>query len=267
LSKLNVIGDVTGFAATLRLLVEAMPKGKLWGLGDLIDRGPDSKGVLDFFIDGKHKSLMGNHEHMMLFEKIRNNTDVHHRLYPPGCWGWNGGQQTAESFGYQFIHEFDWKKHWKYFEFIEKMPLRYQKDDLMLTHAPISDRKSARIYDLKEINKNVNLMEISALWNRYGPTKVAGKLQVYGHNSTKGILWHTDRHPQGIYMADPLEVPDGAWAVCIDTWREGYLSGLHIDTTKLANPKEAIQIFRQKVTDPFDFETPKKKRMKGIYEI
>ena len=111
------------------------------------------------------------------------------------------------------------------------------------------------------------LLDVSALWNRYPPTKIKGKLQVYGHNSTKGILWHTDKYSQGIYMADPLEVPAGAWAVCIDTWREGVLSGLSIDTDLLDNPQKAVTVFQEKVTDPFDFETPKKKKMKGIYEV
>lgn len=265
--KLNVVGDITGFAQTIHALIKAMPAHPLWALGDLIDRGPDSKGVLDLFIDMGHKSLMGNHEHMMLFEKIRQNLDVHYRLYPPGCWGWNGGQQTIESFGCTYIHEFDPAEFPKYFDFIESLPLKHEEGNLILTHAPVSDKKAKRIYDIKEINKDPYLLDTSALWNRNAPTKQNGKLQVYGHNSTKGILWHTDKHPQGIYMHDPMEVPDGAWAVCIDTWREGYLTALSIDTELLEDPKKAIEVYQQKVVDPFDFDTPKKKKMKGIYDI
>lgn len=257
--KINVIGDITGFGDTLEALVKEMPKAKLWCLGDIIDRGPNSKKALDFLIDNKHRSVMGNHDHMMLFEKIRNNPDVHYRLYPPGCWGWNGGQQTAESFGYQFLHEFEWERHSKYYDFIEKMPLRKNIGNLILTHAPIFNKKDKKAFDLKEINKDENLLDRSILWNRLHPEKIEGKFQVYGHNSTKGILWHTDKNPQGIYIHDPLEIPEGAWAVCIDTWREGYLTGLHIDTTLLADPKKAIRVFLHEVIDSYDFEGPKKK--------
>lgn len=259
---INVIGDVTGFAESLKLLHKQMPEGELWGVGDLIDRGPDSKGVMDYFMQGGHNSVMGNHDHMMLFEKIQKDAGVHGRLYPPGCWSYNGGDQTLESFGIENWRDFDPSKLTEYFDYIEKMPLRKQIDDLVITHAPISDTKSKRIYDLKLINKDPNLLDMSALWNRFGPNKVKGKLQVYGHNSTRGILWHTDKHPQGIYMADQYEVPDGAWAVCIDTWRETYLTGLSIDTDLLDDPKKAIKVFIQEAVEisPFLSETKKNVR-------
>lgn len=265
--KINVIGDVTGFGKTLKSLIKDMPKAELWCLGDIMDRGPNSKLALDFLIDNNHNSVMGNHDHMMLFEKIANDPGVHGRLYPSGCWGWNGGHETAVSFGVQFTHELDTSKMDKYFDFIANMPLKKEVDGLILTHAPISDKKNQRIYDLKEINKDPYLLDISALWNRNDPSKQKDKFQIYGHNSTKGVLWHTQKHPTGIYMADKEEVPADAWGVCIDTWRMGYLTGLHIDTDLLDKPNLAIKVFMKKITDKFDFETPKKKRQKGIYEF
>lgn len=248
--KVNIIGDVTGFGMTLEALVKEMPTVELWCLGDIVDRGPNSKMALDFLIDNKYNSLMGNHDHLMLFEKIRRNPDVHYRLYPPGCWSWNGGEATARSFGLQYLHEWEWERYPKYYEFIEKMPLKHQIDDLILTHAPIHDLKEKLAFDLKEINKSEFLLDGSILWSRTPPNKIEGKFQVYGHNSTKGILWHTDKYPQGIYMENPLEVPEDAWAVCIDTWREGYLTGLYIDTEKLLNPKEAIEVYQYTIIDP-----------------
>ena len=257
--KINVIGDITGFGDTLEALMKEMPKADLWCLGDIVDRGPNSKKALDLLIDNNHNSVMGNHDHMMLFEKIRNNPDVHHRLYPPGCWGWNGGVSTAESFGYKFIHEFDWTKHEKYFDFIEKMPLKKEIGNLILTHAPINNKKDKKIFNLKEINKDEYLLDRSILWNRHPPQKIEGKFQVYGHNSPKGILCHTDKHPQGIYMFDKEEIPHDCWAICIDTWREGYLTGLNIDTDLLDRPNMAIRVFMKNIIDPFDFGPPKKK--------
>lgn len=252
----NVIGDVTGFAQSLKLLHDQMPKGELWGVGDLIDRGPFSKEVMDYFMQGGHNSVMGNHDHMMLFEKIRKSPDVNSRLYPDGCWGYNGGDQTLESFGVQSYRDFDPDKFTEYFDYIQKMPLRKEIDDVIITHAPTSDIRNKKVFNLKEINKNEYLLDVSALWNRSTPTKIPGKLQVYGHNSTRGILWHTDKHLHGIYMADPNEIPEGAWAVCIDTWRETFLTGLSIDTEILAatkDPRKAVKVFQQDLveTSPF----------------
>ena len=259
---INVIGDVTGFAESLKLLHQQMPEGELWGVGDLIDRGPDSKGVMDYFMNGGHQSVMGNHDHMMLFEKIKKNPDVNSRLYPSGCWSYNGGEETAKSFGVDSIREFDPSQFEEYFKYIEQMPLRKEFGDLMITHAPISDRRNKKVFDLKQINKNEFLLDISALWNRYGPTKVPRKFQVYGHNSTRGILWHTDKHPNGIYMADDNDIPDNPWAVCIDTWRETYLTGLSIDTELLDDPKKAIKIFQQDIVEISEYISETKKKVR-----
>ncbi len=261
----NVVGDVTGFGLTLEELYKQLPHGEFWGLGDIIDRGPNSKVALDFFINGGHNSVMGNHDHMMLYEKIKNDPGVHWRLYPPGCWGWNGGEQTAQSFGLQYLYEWDWKNYPEYYKFIESMPLIHNIDALQLTHAPLNNKKEKKLLDLNEINKSDILLDRSILWNRFAPTEQKGKFQVYGHNSPKGVLWHTAKNPQGIYMSDQLEVPEGAWAVCIDTWREGYLTALTIDTDKLENPKEAIKVTQQTIIDPGDWQPTKKVKQKAGY--
>lgn len=260
---INVIGDVTGFAETLKLLHKAMPEGELWGVGDLIDRGPDSKGVMDYFIQGGHNSVMGNHDHMMLYQKIQKDPDVHNRLYPPGCWSYNGGNQTLESFGVENYRDFDPEKLKEYFDYIAQMPLRKELGDLIITHAPTSDVRNKKIFNLKEINKDEYLLENSSLWNRSGPTKIPGKFQVYGHNSTRGILWHTDKHPHGIYMADQYEIPEGAWAVCIDTWRETYLTGLSIDTDLLGDPQKAIKVFIQEAVETSEYLSEVKRTVRA----
>ena len=260
---INTAGDPTGFAESFRLLYQQMPKARFVGAGDLVDRGPDSKGVLDFFIDNDLETVMGNHDHMMLFEAIKNDPDVKRKLYPDDCWLWNGGDETLKSFNIPNLAHLDVNALKKYFDFIRKMPLSFEEGGLMITHAPISDRKNKKVFDLKEINNNEYLLDVSALWNRSGPKKVPGKFQVYGHNSPRGILWHTDKHPQGIYMADPMEIPDGAWAVCIDTWRETYLTGLSIDTDLLDDPKKAITIFQQDLVEDSPFISKNKQNVRA----
>src|SRR4029450_8093956 len=79
------IGDVHGCAAELRTLLDAITrlageaggKRRLIYLGDMINRGPDSAGVLEQWAAGEEAHgvdhvdrLMGNHEIMMLLTVI-----------------------------------------------------------------------------------------------------------------------------------------------------------------------------------------------------
>lgn len=262
---INVVGDVTGFGLTLEELYKQLPAGQFWGVGDIIDRGPNSKMALDFFINGGHYSVMGNHDHMMLFEKIKDDPNVQWNLYDKGIWGWNGGEQTAESFGLAGLHQWNVADYDTYYKFVENMPLIHNEGKLQITHAPLNNKKEKKLLDLKEINKDYITLERSILWNRYPPTEQEGKFQVYGHNSPKGVLWHTAKNPQGIYMSDKLEVPEGAWAVCIDTWREGYLTALTIDTDLLDDPQKAIKVTQQTIIDPGDWQPKKKVKQKSGY--
>jgi serine/threonine protein phosphatase 1 len=70
-----VIGDIHGCREELVRLVESLPlapSDQIIFLGDYVDRGPDSRGVIDYLIQLEQKSanelifLKGNHEDMFL---------------------------------------------------------------------------------------------------------------------------------------------------------------------------------------------------------
>lgn len=100
--RLFAIGDIHGCAAELAALVGGL--GLAAGdtvcfVGDYLDRGPDSKGVIDFLLNARATSsdvewvfLKGNHEDMCLAFLGR-----------PGQWGesWfmNGGAAAVRSYG------------------------------------------------------------------------------------------------------------------------------------------------------------------------
>lgn len=242
-----VVGDVTGYGKTLIELHKQAPHLKLIGLGDIIDRGPNSKLALEYFVSNGFHSVMGNHDHFLWFEKHKNDPDVMRRLYPDDCWLWNGGAETLNSFGFPNIASFSPDKiDQKIWDFIESMPLKIEVDKFVLTHAPIGYDKR-NFFDFREINKNEYVLDRSALWNRQGPYSpnkeknkdYAGKVQLYGHNSPKGVLFHTDRHLNGIYRDQEL-AEDPSWAICLDTWRAGHLSGLDLSTMK---------VYRQDILD------------------
>ena len=96
-----VVGDIHGCPDELACLLEALPlepADRLVFLGDYIDRGPDSKGVISYLIEWQRKGkqeivfLKGNHEDMFLSY-----------LGLAGRYGemflFNGGGATLASYG------------------------------------------------------------------------------------------------------------------------------------------------------------------------
>jgi len=102
------IGDVHGEAAKLRAMHDAIldriafekQPARIIHLGDYVDRGPDSRGVIErvmaleaLFAGSKTIeviSLLGNHEQMML--------DAYDSLDDAGNWRSQGGSETADSY-------------------------------------------------------------------------------------------------------------------------------------------------------------------------
>jgi serine/threonine protein phosphatase 1 len=95
--RVLAIGDVHGCSLPLDALLAAVkptPADHLVFLGDLVDRGPDTRGVLERILDLKQrmpvKWLRGNHEVMMVQAK----TDKTHRKE----WLSVGGSETLSSY-------------------------------------------------------------------------------------------------------------------------------------------------------------------------
>ncbi|MGV3486736.1 MAG: metallophosphoesterase family protein [Planctomycetaceae bacterium] len=93
-----VIGDIHGCSKALRTIVEAIaPQSddQLIFLGDFIDRGPDSRGVIDLMITTAQQTrvigLRGNHE-VMLLGVVCGGCD-------PQLWLQSGGAATLASYG------------------------------------------------------------------------------------------------------------------------------------------------------------------------
>lgn len=62
-----IFGDVHGNATGLRTLIDRVrtqsgPSTNLYSVGDLVDRGPDVRGVLDICVGEKVRGILGNHE-------------------------------------------------------------------------------------------------------------------------------------------------------------------------------------------------------------
>lgn len=161
------IGDVHGCLDMLKRLVDRIemsrPEGTIVFLGDYVDRGPDSAGVLQFIMDGPQKegwkwvALKGNHEDMMVSCIMGAN--------PVEWWIGNGGAQTIASYGGEVIGDH----------------LRWC-NDLPLLHAD-----EHRIYAHAGVDETIPMdqqSEHDLLWSRKPPHysgEYWGKHLVHGH--------------------------------------------------------------------------------------
>jgi len=132
--KFFAIGDIHGNLSHLeRLMEEIKPslspqRDTLVFLGDYIDRGPDSKGVVDFILQLRTelphlRCLKGNHEAMFL-EWLLNGKDYDLYLY-------NGGGATIRS--YSQHGEFTLPQ--EHLDFFTSLLLYYETEQYLFVHA------------------------------------------------------------------------------------------------------------------------------------
>jgi len=167
---LYAISDIHGCLKTFRELVESVIQLKkddeLYLLGDLVDRGPDSKGVIDYCwhlqkMGYQLKYLMGNHEQLML-EALTNNRSE-------SIWLRNGGRETLRSFDAATINNIDPI----YFDFLNSMGYYLELNDVILVHAGLNFSNKDPFEDKKAM-----------LWSRHFEVeseKVNNKVIVHGH--------------------------------------------------------------------------------------
>jgi len=137
MGKIFAVGDVHGCLEKLEHLMEKIRPDRrqdiLVFLGDYIDRGPDSRGVVDFILELRetHDSvicLMGNHEEMLL-DYIRDHSN--RNLYFI-----NGGRATLRSYGLDpesAVREEDIPED--HLRFFKTLLLYYETADYLFVHA------------------------------------------------------------------------------------------------------------------------------------
>ena len=201
---MNVVGDIAGNYLTLRALLKQMPDELPCSVGDMVDRGPRSKEVLEFFKE-HGVAVMGNHEHMMC-DRLLNT-----RFYDSFVWGINGGKATLASFDGEVPREM--------LSWVNNLPRAIVwGDGTLITHAPIP----YRVHDCEDIEDICSLGrhffdfgENTILWNRDDPIRSPHyDLQINGHNAHWGYREVADEK--------------GVFSICLDTCRQGKLTGIHL---------------------------------------
>ncbi len=174
-----VITDIHGCVNTLFALIENQIKPNstdhFYFLGDYIDRGPDSKGVIDLLISMKESGycmsfLKGNHEDCFLKAwdwEVKSVSKGFFKKKNPyeNIWMEYGGKHTLKSFGFGKLiqvpsYYIAWIKELKYYLEIEKFilvhaGLNFKKDN------PLED-KDAMLWlrDYRIVPERINYRKI-----------------------------------------------------------------------------------------------------------
>lgn len=171
MSKIFAIGDIHGcFYSFFDLLNKLGPskEDEIILLGDLVDRGPRSKEVLDFVIDLKSdgfdiKCVYGNHEIMMM-EALK--SDLHE-----SSWLKAGGSQTLGSFKIESTKGIPFK----YFEMFKEFEFYFERGNYLLTHGGLNFKLNNPLEDTASMPWTRNhISEIDS-------DKIQGRKLVVGH--------------------------------------------------------------------------------------
>jgi serine/threonine protein phosphatase 1 len=204
------IGDIHGCLAALETLLEAIAPARqdvLVTLGDYVDRGPDSRGVLARLLALARQTrlvpLLGNHDEMML-SVCAGRQDL--------LAGWLvfGGRQTLASYDADSPEQLA-RGHRRHLDFLRSCRLFHETERHFLVHA---NYKADLPLDQQPRQL---LLWLSLKDNQPGP-HCSGKLAVVGHTAQKNG-----------------EILDLGYLTCIDTccYGDGWLTAMELETGRL----------------------------------
>ena len=151
-----VVGDLHGMFHTLETLMSEVKfdtsKDRIFSVGDLVDRGPESKRVTEFLNQPWFHSIQGNHEQLLL--QSENSESIY------DAW-------TKRAGGKWWITASDTERA-EIFEKVSELPLAFQVStatgEIGIIHADIPIGLSWQEF-IKQLQDNVELQQ-HAQWSR-----------------------------------------------------------------------------------------------------
>ncbi|MEO5990177.1 MAG: metallophosphoesterase family protein [Ferruginibacter sp.] len=170
MNRTFAIGDIHGCCETFKKLLLANlnidKTDEIYFLGDYIDRGEDSKGVIDVILKLRSEgyqihTLRGNHEQLLLDSMIDEDEMK--------TWLKNGGNKTLQSFGIKSPNELPEK----YLSFFKETEFYIEKGEYIFVHAGLN-------FDAEDIFEDKEAM----LWIRdyedFEPA-LGNRILIHGH--------------------------------------------------------------------------------------
>lgn len=223
--RIYAIGDIHGYAQALDRMHEAITNDLIANepsagvhivyIGDYIDRGPDSKGVIERLIERKTRGdgvpktfLAGNHEKVMLDFLLYNDGQP-----ADDSWLRWGGMQALQSYGVYtdkdlltpaeiealpaLLRESVPPAH---MDFLQSLELSLTLGDYMFVHAGVDPRKSEHEQSVRDLT---TMREPFLSWQTCW-----SKCVVHGHSITPDhepeVLGHRIGIDTGLYEGGPL---------------------------------------------------------------
>lgn len=198
-----VVGDVHGCIKTFKKLYERLMKFDVpvYCVGDLIDRGRNSREVVEFVMRNGIAAVMGNHERWFLDAMVSKDEIKYFRY-----WMEVGGDETIKSY-FEDVYDFTIKVFMDkmfangHYDFISLLPSKIEVNNVFISHA----------------GKEVNGDEGSLIYNRgLDYERMAGKFQLFGHRAKREMVY------------------EEGWYACIDTGCVfgNKLTGVVVDTVE-----------------------------------
>lgn len=175
MNRIYAIGDIHGCATQMEALIARLDidarHDRLVFIGDYIDRGPDSKEVIDRILDLMQKidhviCLLGNHEQMFL------DFYLEHRELE--LFLGNGGYSTLLSYGFQRSRQDpSFQVPERHLRFYQSLSPYYETADYIFVHAGLRPGIPLPEQDMDDL-----------IWSRFEfirSTHDFGKRVVFGH--------------------------------------------------------------------------------------
>ncbi|HAF28715.1 MAG TPA: hypothetical protein DCG75_06665 [Bacteroidales bacterium] len=221
------IGDIHGCYKTFKeLILQLFLESKhpdIYIVGDIIDRGPNSKAVIDLIFDLRQQGftiecVCGNHEDM-LKEAYQKNLKLNDTK-----WQLNGAKSTISSFNPQADLNLKVKElipnH--YYKYLSSLPYFIELDDYIIVHAGLNFKANNPFSDLE-----------SMLWTReenYDYNVSKGRKIIHGHTP---VPFDQIRSNLTSNQVNVINIDSG----CVYTQHPGLgsLTAINLDTNKLFN--------------------------------
>jgi serine/threonine protein phosphatase 1 len=184
--RLLAVGDVHGCIDELSLVLDAIEPtsdDKVVFLGDYVDRGPNSRGVIDLLIALRNSRrchtvfLRGNHEDMFL-------DFLGERGSHGDAFLFNGGRATLASYGLPpVLRRSEVRAHLpdSHLQFLRGLELRHEDEPFLFVHAGVSPIRKLADQDAEDL-----------LWIRDEFIRNRHPFSltiVFGHTPQREVLW------------------------------------------------------------------------------